>query len=253
MRRPRSSPRRPCRSRWRRTPTCSPVLGSPRSWALRSTASPTTSRYWTCRATSSGSSRTRMTTPPLLGTADTSMSRRTAWTSRPTARTSTRRSYSRQASERPTRRSNARPSTTGTGTVKRWSPGPSASVDPYDDCRTAGVRDGGDPMTDVRPVPHGTHRHLWRGASMVLAVLMLAACTGSGPGDGPLSPGDAPDGWHEVDRGLVTFSVPAALGDGDDVDPAPRAPDERSFVVLGQTGANGGRPGVGIDFLAVPE
>jgi len=113
-------------------------------------------------------------------------------------------------------------------------------------------------MTDVRPVPHGTHRHLWRGASIALAVLVLAACAQSGPvtpgstADGPLSPGAAPDGWHKVDRGLVTFSVPVALGDGEEVDPDPRAPDARSFVLLGQTGANGGRPGVSTTVSKAP-
>lgn len=113
-------------------------------------------------------------------------------------------------------------------------------------------------MTDARSVRTGTHRHLWRGASIALAVLLLAACTESGPvtpgpeADGPLSPGAAPDGWHKVDRGLVTFSVPVALGDGKEVDPDPRAPDERSFVLTGQTGANGGRPGVSTSVTKAP-
>ena len=107
-------------------------------------------------------------------------------------------------------------------------------------------------MTDVRPVPHGTHRHLWRGASMVLAVLMLAACTGSGPGDGPLTPGDAPDGWQEFDRGLVTFYAPEALGDGKEVDPDPRAPDERLFALFGPTNDHGGRSGVSTSVTEAP-
>ena len=113
-------------------------------------------------------------------------------------------------------------------------------------------------MTDVRPVPHGTHRHLWRGASMVLAVLMLAACTGSGPvtpgstADGPLSPGAAPEGWHKFDRGLVMFYAPVALGDGEEVDPDPRAPDERLFALFGPTNDHGGRSGVSTSVTEAP-
>lgn len=113
-------------------------------------------------------------------------------------------------------------------------------------------------MTDVRPVPHGTHRHLWRGASLALAVLVLAACAQSGPvtpgstADGPVSPVAAPEGWHKVDRGLVTFSVPVALGDGEEVDPDPRAPDARSFVLFGPTNDHGGRSMVSTSVSEAP-